>query len=90
MLIPPSELPKRVTQQYWAKVRQLLCSRHRLTLAAARRGIQAYRDVLARSGVRDEIYHAPVDDTARGIVQGGYTTKEVSPEVALAVKCPAR
>jgi len=74
MTTPHSNLPKRVTQGYWKQVRQLLQTRHRLSMAAAVRATRAYRAILARDGVRDEIYHALVEDTARGIVQGGYAT----------------
>lgn len=69
-----SNLPKRVTQGYWIRARQLLHARHGLSMAAALRAIRAYRAILVRDGVGDEIYHASVEDTARGIVQGGYAT----------------
>ena len=75
MLTPRSKLPRRVTQAYWLQVRRLLLLSHRLDVATARRAILAYRSALARGGVRDEIYHAQVEVTAEGIVQGGYAIK---------------
>jgi len=74
MLTPQSQLPQRVTLAYWAKVRQLLLTRHGLSRAGAKRAIQAYQSMLDRVGVRDEIYHAPVAETAEGIAHGGYAT----------------
>jgi hypothetical protein len=78
MTPPSSNLPLRVTVAYWAKVRQLLHTRHGLSQSAARRAIQAYQKMLQRAGVRDEIYHAPVAETAKGIAQGGYATDHVT------------
>jgi hypothetical protein len=69
---PRSKLPLRVVLTYWAKVRQLLRTRHGLSRTAAVRAIEAYQTILHRDGVRDEIYHAPVAETAKGIAQGGY------------------
>ena len=68
-------LSKRVTQGYWEKVREILHSHYRLSLAVALRGIQTYQAVLAQAKIGDEIYHAPVDETAKGIVEGGYATE---------------
>jgi hypothetical protein len=69
---PPSGLSVKVTDAYWKKVRELLQSRHRLSATEAARAVKAYRAALAADGVGDEVYHAPVEDTARGISHGGY------------------
>lgn len=71
-----SNLPLSVTRAYWAEVRRLLQVRHKLTAAAASRAVRAYEAAISRTGVRDEIYHAPVADTAGGIAEGGYATAE--------------
>jgi hypothetical protein len=41
----------------------------------ARRGIQTYQAALIQAKVGDIIYHAPVEETAKGIVEGGYSTE---------------
>jgi transposase len=80
---PPSGLSVKVTEAYWKKVRGILKSRHRLSPAEATRAVKAYRAALAADGVGDEIYHAPVEDTARGISRGCYT-QEQQPQVRVA------
>ena len=67
-----SKLPRKVVQGYWAEVRRRLQSKHGLSLAAARHGILAYREALAKLGVGDELFHAPIKETADGIVTGEY------------------
>ncbi|MFO0802774.1 MAG: hypothetical protein U0791_06575 [Gemmataceae bacterium] len=67
-----SKLPRKVVQGYWAEVRRQLQSKHGMSLAVARHAIQAYRDALSKLGVGDEIYHAPIEETACGIVTGEY------------------
>ena len=67
-----SKLPRKVVQGYWAEVRRQLQSKHGLSLAVARHGILAYREALAKLGVGDELYHAPIEETASGIVTGEY------------------
>ena len=68
----PSTLPRKVTQGYWVEVRSYLQAHHNLSLAVARRGIKAYRAELEKANVGDVIYHAPIEETACGIVTGGY------------------
>jgi hypothetical protein len=74
MATPRSSLSTLVTHGFWQAVRQLLEERHRLPSAASRRAISTYKAVLAKTGVGDEIYHAPIAETATGIVNGGYVT----------------
>jgi hypothetical protein len=74
----PSKLPAHVTTAYWTEVRRILRTRFRLSQAAAKRGIDRYRVVLFEDGVRDEIYHSPVSETAKGIADGGYANVESS------------
>ena len=73
MSLPRSKLPLSVTRGYWAEVRKLLQTNHRLSPSAASAAIKTYRANLDDEGVLDEIYHAPVTETANGIAQGGYT-----------------
>ena len=68
----PSTLPRKVTQGYWAAVRDSLQAHHKISLSAARRGIKAYRAELEKAHVGDVIYHAPIEETACGIATGGY------------------
>ena len=77
-----SNLPKHVTQGYWVEVRRLLHTQHLLSVAAAARGVNSYRAVLAHNDVGDLIYHSSVEDTAAGIISGGYsaTTKSQNPQ----------
>jgi hypothetical protein len=72
MSTTPSNLPDTVTDTCWKKVREILQSRHRLSPSEATQAIKAYQAALAADGVGDEVYHAPVGDTARGISRGGY------------------
>ena len=72
MATPHSNLSKKVTQGYWAQVRRVLRTRHKLSLTAAQHGINNYQATLAKIGVGDEIYHAQIDETVQGIVRGGY------------------
>ena len=79
-----TDLPKRVTQGYWKKVGQLLRSRYRLSVECdpcLSGGTGA-----GRGG--DEIYHAPVEETAKGIVRGGYASDGLvqSPKPTSSVK----
>lgn len=67
-----SNLPAGVTNDYWAKVLEILQGRHRLSLEAGKLAIRAYQEALDRGGAGDEIYHAPVGETAQEIVVGGY------------------
>lgn len=67
-----SNLPIRVIRSYWAEVRRLLQIRFALSKTAASRAVESYQKAIADVGVRDEIYHASVDETAKGIVEGGY------------------
>jgi hypothetical protein len=56
-------------------VRQLLQKQYGLKpVAVAQRAVLTYRAELAKTGVGDEIYHAPIEETAEGIVKGGYVT----------------
>lgn len=70
-----SKIPEQVTQAYWDQVTRLLKNRHRLNTALARECVRIYRETLLVIGVYDAIYHAPVDETADGIVTGGYVVK---------------
>jgi hypothetical protein len=70
-----SALSKKITLGYWKMVREILCSRYQLSLVAARRGIKTYQTAIANAKIGDEIYHAPVEESAKGIYEGGYTTE---------------
>lgn len=70
-----SRLPRTVTEGYWAEVRRVLRSSHRLSPIAASRGVAKYRRCLNRDGVGDVIYHSDVTETANGIVRGGYAAQ---------------
>jgi hypothetical protein len=78
MSLPRSSLPKYVTQGYWQAVRDQLQRRHQFTATKARRAVADYRRTLANAGVRDMIYHSPIDETADGIVTGEYGTVNAS------------
>lgn len=73
MALPPrTNLPDRVILGYWAAVRKFLQKNHNLEERRASKAIARYRAVLAKSRVGDIMYHAPISDTAEGIVTGGY------------------
>ncbi len=74
MATPHSSLSKRVTQGYWVAVRQLLQKQYQLPSATAKRAVATYQAALEKISVGDEIYHAPIEETAEGIVTGGYVT----------------
>ena len=84
-----SKLPRKVVQGYWAEVRRRLQSKHGLSLAAARHGILAYREALAKLGVGDELFHAPIKETAK--IEGrAIADEEVQHMTACATVCPGR
>ena len=76
----PSDLPESVTKSYWTEIRRLLQVDHKLKAVASARAVRAYVSAIARAGVGDIIYHAPVEDTARGIVAGGYAAAGEAPK----------
>ena len=58
---------------YWAAVADELVRRSGESPEVVAGWIATYRRALAEAGVRDEVYHAAVADTADGIITGGYT-----------------
>ena len=76
----PSDLPESVTKAYWGEVRRLLQVDHKIKATASARAVRAYVAAITLAGVGDMIYHAPVEDTARGIVAGGYVTEGEAPK----------
>jgi hypothetical protein len=73
-----SKLPVRVAKEYWEQVREVLVKQHGLSRTQTISAIQDYKQLLLRSEVRDEIYHAPVSETAEGIARG-YVKHSVTP-----------
>ena len=67
-----SGMSRQSTQGYWAAVRRLLQTSHQFSLAKSQRAIAAYKKELARYDIGDEIYHAPIEETANGVVNGEY------------------
>lgn len=63
--------------QYWEEIQRLLIVDYKLDKDAALAAIKTYLTVLINAGVGDMIYHAPVDETAKGIVEGGYVSHKV-------------
>jgi hypothetical protein len=74
-----SRLPKYVIEGYWMAVRKCLRSRHDLSLPIVSRTVRIYRTALEKSGIGEEIYHEPVEETAQGIIDGGYI-KDATPK----------
>ena len=79
MPIPRSSLSKDVTQGYWVAVSKLLQKRFQLSLTKTQRAISSYKKELARTGVGDVIYHAPIQETVEGIINGGYVPLQRNP-----------
>lgn len=72
MPTPRTNVPKPLADAYWEQVRRVLQSRHHLTEESAERAVQAYQRALIKAGVRDAVYHTPIEETADGIVTGSY------------------
>ena len=87
---PRSNLPDRVILGYWAAVRKFLQKNHNLEEKEASKAIARYRAVLSKSRVGDIMYHAPIADTANGIVIGGHLSVVESIDIGKAVKKPKR
>ncbi len=67
-----SELPLYVVKGYWIAVRKLLRFEHGYKLHEAVKSVKAYQAALKRLKVGDMIYHANIEETAQGIVNGEY------------------
>lgn len=65
-------LPIRIQAAYWTEVRRLLQTKHHLNRTEASSAVREYMAVLDRRKIGEIIYHSPVAETARGIVQGEY------------------
>jgi hypothetical protein len=74
MPTPRSKLSKEVTQGYWAAVSRHIQERFQLSLTKAQQAISNYKKELAQAGVGDVIYHAPIQETVEGIINGGYVS----------------
>lgn len=72
MPTPRTNVPKPLADAYWEEVRRVLQSRHHLPEESAERAVLAYQRALVKVGVRDAVYHAPIEETAEGIMTGGY------------------
>lgn len=89
MELPPSRFPNRLTTAYWAEVRELLQTNHRLTSSAASKAVRIYLATMAKEGVGDILYHSSTEDMAAGIFTGKYAEQEeVRPARPKVVKLP--
>lgn len=55
-------------------MRKLLEKAYKFSPPLARNGVRSYRAMVAKLKVGDEVYHAPIAETAQGIVNGEYAT----------------
>ena len=79
MSVPRSNLPKSVTEGYWVAVGKSLRNRRQLSREESLQAISKYRAVLAEDQIGDIIYHDPIEETADGIVTGGYVPSDDQP-----------
>ena len=63
---------RELRKSYWAEVHRLLVAEHNLTDQQARFTVRSYRIWIRREKVGDMIYHASVEETAKGIMTGEY------------------
>lgn len=71
-----SMLPPEVKLKYWDAVARCLTDEHGLSGPDVVRAVTAYQKGLLQHKVGDMVYHAPIAETAAGIMNGGYATEQ--------------